>query len=79
MAILDEEIAPTASDGPGTESVDIKTALGALGYTVRSHGNGVLCAVKLSAIEGTRCVHADVTFVIDLRTARFGTGQFAMR
>ncbi|MHA1654286.1 MAG: hypothetical protein ACTSYX_11865 [Candidatus Thorarchaeota archaeon] len=79
MAILDEEIAPTASDGPGTESVDITSALAALGYTVRSYGNGVLCAVKLGAIEGTRCVHADVTFVIDLRTARFGTGQFAMR
>ncbi|RLI57884.1 MAG: hypothetical protein DRO87_06510 [Candidatus Thorarchaeota archaeon] len=58
---------------------DIITILKAAGYRTREYPNGISLGVRLEGIPGSRCVHADVIHVLDMRTARFGNSTLAVQ
>jgi len=69
-----EEVTPkNASDN------DIADALRRTDHVVTDYPNGMTLGVKLESVPGTRGVHVDVVFVLDLRKAAFGKGGLAMR
>ena len=60
-------------------SSDLIDALRASGHFTCEYPNGLVSAVGLESIPGTRGVHVEVVHVLDLRTARFGKSGLAMR
>ncbi|TFG34596.1 hypothetical protein EU527_02510 [Candidatus Thorarchaeota archaeon] len=58
---------------------DIITALELTGHITTKYPNGLFLGVRMEAIPGTRGVHVDIVFVLDLRAAIFGKGGLAMR
>jgi len=74
---------PQPNVGVGDEierpSGDLIGALRASGHFTCEYPNGLVSAVRLESIPGTRGVHVEVVHVLDLRTARFGKSGLAMR
>ncbi|MFW9967187.1 MAG: hypothetical protein ACFFEA_08530 [Candidatus Thorarchaeota archaeon] len=60
-------------------SSDLVAALKASGHFTCEHPNGLISAVRMESIPGTRGVHVEVIHVLDLRKARFGKSGLAMR
>ncbi len=60
-------------------SGDLANALKASGHYACEYPNGMVSAVRLESIPGTRGVHVEVVHILDLRTARFGKSGLAMR
>jgi len=58
---------------------DIAEALRRTDHIVTEYPNGMTLGVKLESVPGTRGVHVDIVFVLDLRRAAFGKGGLAMR
>jgi hypothetical protein len=58
---------------------EIENALKLTGHHTTNYPNGLSLGVKLERVPGTRGVHIDVVFVLDLRKAMFGKGGLAMR
>jgi len=58
---------------------DIVSALKLTGHFTFRYPNGLTLGVRMESVPGTRGVHVDVVFVLDLRTAEFGKGGLAMR
>jgi hypothetical protein len=58
---------------------DITAALEMTGHFTVRYPNGLSLGVRLEAIPGTRGVHVDVIYVLDLREAEFGRSGLAMR
>ena len=58
---------------------DISEALRLTDHMARDYPNGMTLGVKLQPVPGTRGVHVDIVFVLDLRKAAFGKGGLAMR
>jgi len=58
---------------------DIAEALRRTDHIVTEYPNGMTLGVKLESVPGTRGVHVDIVFVLDLRKAAFGKGGLAMR
>jgi len=70
----DEEESPK-----NTIENDIAEALRRTDHIVKDYPNGMTLGVKLESVPGTRGVHVDIVFVLDLRKATFGKGGLAMR
>jgi hypothetical protein len=60
-------------------SSDLVAALKASGHFTCEYPNGLISAVRMESIPGTRGVHVEVVHVLDLRMARFGKSGLAMR
>ncbi|MFW9786415.1 MAG: hypothetical protein ACFFE2_07085 [Candidatus Thorarchaeota archaeon] len=58
---------------------DITAALEVTGHFTIRYPNGLTLGVRLEAIPGTRGVHVDIVYVLDLREAAFGKSGLAMR
>jgi len=58
---------------------EIADALRRTDHMVANYPNGMTLGIKLEAVPGTRGVHVDIAFVLDLRKATFGKGGLAMR
>jgi hypothetical protein len=58
---------------------DISEALEVTGHFTTRYPNGLTLGIRLQAIPGTRGVHVDVVYVLDLREAEFGKSGLAMR
>jgi hypothetical protein len=58
---------------------DIVEALRLTDHIATEYPNGMTLGVKLEPVPGTRGVHVDIVFVLDLRKAAFGKGGLAMR
>ena len=58
---------------------DISAALEVTGHFTVKYPNGLTLGVRLEAVPGTRGVHVDVVYVLDLREAEFGRSGLAMR
>jgi len=58
---------------------DISAALEVTGHFTARYPNGLTLGVRLEAVPGTRGVHVDVVYVLDLREAEFGKSGLAMR
>ena len=58
---------------------DISDALEVTGHFTMRYPNGLTLGVRLESIPGTRGVHVDVVYVLDLREAEFGKSGLAMR
>jgi hypothetical protein len=58
---------------------DISAALEVTGHFTVRYPNGLTLGVRLEAVPGTRGVHVDVVYVLDLREAEFGNSGLAMR
>lgn len=58
---------------------DISEALRLTDHITSRYPNGMTLGVRLEAVPGTRGVHVDIVFVLDLREAAFGKGGLAMR
>ncbi|MDH4215089.1 MAG: hypothetical protein OEV85_14325 [Candidatus Thorarchaeota archaeon] len=69
-----EEVTPK-----NTSDNDIADALRRTDHIVTDYPNGMTLGVKLESVPGTRGVHVDIVFVLDLRKAAFGKGGLAMR
>ena len=63
----------------GKKKHDISDALEVTGHFTTRYPNGLTLGVRLEAIPGTRGVHVDVIYVLDLREAEFGKSGLAMR
>ena len=61
------------------EEYDIDAALKLTGHFTSKYPNGLTLGVRLEAVPGTKGVHVDIVFVLDLRKAEFGKGGLAMR
>jgi len=61
------------------EDYDIETALKLTEHFTSRYPNGLTLGVRLEAVPGTKGVHVDIVFVLDLRKAEFGKGGLAMR
>ncbi len=61
------------------EDYDIETALKLTEHFTSKYPNGLTLGVRLDAVPGTKGVHVDIVFVLDLRKAEFGKGGLAMR
>ncbi|MGY5859240.1 MAG: hypothetical protein RTU63_07715 [Candidatus Thorarchaeota archaeon] len=61
------------------EDYDIESALKLTEHFTSRYPNGLTLGVRMEGVPGTRGVHVDVVFVLDLRTAEFGKGGLAMR
>ena len=61
------------------EEYDIESALKLTDHFMNTYPNGLTLGVRMEAVPGTRGVHVDVVFVLDLRRAEFGKGGLAMR
>ncbi|MFW9888370.1 MAG: hypothetical protein ACFFER_09320 [Candidatus Thorarchaeota archaeon] len=82
MAISSRESTrPNSRIGNETErpSGDLIDVLRASGHFTCEYPNGLISAVRLEPILGTRGVHVEVVYILDLRTARFGKSGLAMR
>jgi len=58
---------------------DIESALKLTEHLTFRYPNGLTLGVRMESVPGTRGVHVDVIFVLDLRKAEFGKGGLAMR
>jgi hypothetical protein len=58
---------------------DIANALEVTGHLTMRYPNGLTLGVRLEAVPGTRGVHVDIVYVLDLREAEFGKSGLAMR
>jgi len=58
---------------------DIESALKLTEHFTFRYPNGLTLGVRMESVPGTRGVHVDVVFVLDLRKAEFGKGGLAMR
>jgi hypothetical protein len=58
---------------------DRSDALKVTGHFTMRYPNGLTLGVRLGSIPGTRGVHVDVVYVLDLREAEFGKSGLAMR
>ncbi len=58
---------------------DIADALKVTGHFTTRYPNGLTLGVRLESIPGTRGVHVDIVYVLDLREAEFGKSGLAMR
>ncbi|MCK5265648.1 MAG: hypothetical protein KAR03_08575 [Candidatus Thorarchaeota archaeon] len=61
------------------EDYDIETALKLTEHFTNRYPNGLTLGVRLESVPGTKGVHVDIVFVLDLRKAEFGQGGLAMR
>lgn len=61
------------------EDYDIETALKLTEHFTSRYANGLTLGVRMEAVPGTKGVHVDIVFVLDLRKAEFGKGGLAMR
>ncbi|TFG98764.1 hypothetical protein E4H12_05105 [Candidatus Thorarchaeota archaeon] len=61
------------------EEYDIVSALKLTEHFTSRYPNGLTLGVRMESVPGTRGVHVDVVFVLDLRKAEFGGGGLAMR
>ncbi len=61
------------------EDYDIETALKLTEHFTSRYPNGLTLGVRMEAVPGTKGVHVDIVFVLDLRKAEFGKGGLAMR
>ena len=61
------------------EDYDIESALKLTEHFTSRYPNGLTLGVRMEAVPGTRGVHVDIVFVLDLRKAEFGKGGLAMR
>ncbi|MHA2026881.1 MAG: hypothetical protein ACW98U_13360 [Candidatus Thorarchaeota archaeon] len=60
-------------------SHDITDALRVTGHFTTRYPNGLTLGVRMESVPGTRGVHVDVVYVLDLREASFGKSGLAMR
>ncbi|MFW9980860.1 MAG: hypothetical protein ACFFE3_02955, partial [Candidatus Thorarchaeota archaeon] len=60
-------------------SHEISDALEVTGHFTTRYPNGLTLGVRLESVPGTRGVHVDIVFVLDLREAEFGKSGLAMR
>jgi len=58
---------------------EITEALKVTGHFATNYPNGLTLGVRLESVPGTRGVHVDVVYVLDLREASFGKSGLAMR
>jgi hypothetical protein len=58
---------------------DISDSLRVTGHFTARYPNGLTLGVRLESVPGTRGVHVDVVYVLDLREASFGKSGLAMR
>ncbi|MGY5863154.1 MAG: hypothetical protein RTV41_00975 [Candidatus Thorarchaeota archaeon] len=58
---------------------DITEALRVTGHFTTRYPNGLTLGVRMESVPGTRGVHVDVVYVLDLREASFGKSGLAMR
>lgn len=58
---------------------DITDALRLTDHFTANYPNGLTLGVRLEAVPGTRGVHVDTVYVLDLREASFGKSSLAMR
>lgn len=58
---------------------DISDALKVTGHFTTRYPNGLTLGIRLEGVPGTRGVHVDVVYVLDLREAEFGNSGLAMR
>ncbi|MHA2161053.1 MAG: hypothetical protein ACXABF_01435 [Candidatus Thorarchaeota archaeon] len=58
---------------------DILNALQTTGHQTCVYSNGLIAGIRLEGIPGTRGVHVDIVHVLDLRVAKFGRSNLAMR
>lgn len=58
---------------------EISAALEVTGHFTVRYPNGLTLGVRLESVPGTRGVHVDVVYVLDLREAEFGKSGLAMR
>jgi len=63
----------------GKKEHDISAALEVTGHFTVRYPNGLTLGVRLEAVPGTRGVHVDIVYVLDLREAEFGNSGLAMR
>ncbi len=70
---------PTEDATEEKEDYDLETALKLTEHFTSRYPNGLTLGVRLDAVPGTKGVHVDIVFVLDLRKAEFGTGGLAMR
>lgn len=61
------------------EDYDIESALKLTEHFTSRYPNGLTLGVRMQGVPGTKGVHVDVVFVLDLRKAEFGKGGLAMR
>jgi len=61
------------------EDYDIESALKLTEHFTSRYPNGLTLGVRMEAVPGTRGVHVDIVFILDLRKAEFGKGGLAMR
>lgn len=61
------------------KSHDITDALRVTGHFTTRYPNGLTLGVRMESVPGTRGVHVDVVYVLDLREASFGKSGLAMR
>ncbi|MHA1135880.1 MAG: hypothetical protein ACTSSE_05280 [Candidatus Thorarchaeota archaeon] len=61
------------------EDYDIEVALKLTEHFTSRYPNGLTLGVRMEGVPGTKGVHVDVVFVLDLRKAEFGKGGLAMR
>ena len=57
-----------AKEDTKRHSDDIAAILKNSGHRVHSYSNGIVLAVRLEAVPGTRSVHIEITHVVDLRS-----------
>lgn len=76
-----EDAKPENADSMSDEQkeYDISRSLKLTGHVTTRYANGLTLGVRMEAIPGTRGVHVDIVFVLDLREAAFGKGGLAMR
>ncbi len=74
----DKEIKTEPSEEKQKE-YDIESALKLTEHFTFRYPNGLTLGVRMESVPGTRGVHVDVVFVLDLRKAEFGKGGLAMR
>ncbi|MFW9794836.1 MAG: hypothetical protein ACFFEE_11065 [Candidatus Thorarchaeota archaeon] len=58
---------------------DITDALKVTGHFTTRYPNGLTLGVRMESVPGTRGVHVDIVYVLDLREAEFGKSGLAMR
>jgi hypothetical protein len=58
---------------------EVLTVLQTTGHKTCVYSNGLVAGVRFEGILGTRGVHVDIVHVLDLRVAKFGRSNLAMR
>ncbi|MFW9871466.1 MAG: hypothetical protein ACFFEL_17695, partial [Candidatus Thorarchaeota archaeon] len=72
----EEDLEETKSE---TKTHEISDALKVTGHFTTKYPNGLTLGVRMESIPGTRGVHVDIVYVLDLREAEFGKSGLAMR